>query len=53
MKIEEVDIDSLKPASYNPRNIDIEEMESLKRSLKQFGFVDPAIIRKKDTMIIG
>lgn len=53
MKIEEVDIDSLKPASYNPRNIDAEEMESLKRSLKQFGFVDPAIIRKKDNMIIG
>tara|TARA_R100000234_G_scaffold107390_1_gene78423 strand:- start:253 stop:864 length:612 start_codon:yes stop_codon:yes gene_type:complete len=53
MKIEEVDIDSLKPASYNPRNIDSEEMESLKRSLKQFGFVDPAIIRKKDNMIIG
>ena len=53
MKIEEVDIDSLKPASYNPRNIDAEEMESLKRSLKQFGFVDPAIIRKKDSMIIG
>jgi ParB-like chromosome segregation protein Spo0J len=53
MKIEEVDIDSLKPASYNPRNIDFEEMESLKRSLKQFGFVDPAIIRKKDNMIIG
>ena len=53
MKIEEVDIDSLKPASYNPRNIDAEEMASLKRSLKQFGFVDPAIIRKKDNMIIG
>lgn len=53
MKIEQVDIDSLKPASYNPRSIDKEEMESLKRSLKQFGFVDPAIVRKKDKMIIG
>tara|TARA_R100001463_G_scaffold2715_2_gene11161 strand:- start:3870 stop:4481 length:612 start_codon:yes stop_codon:yes gene_type:complete len=53
MKIEQLDIDSLKPASYNPRNIDAEEMESLQRSLKQFGFVDPAIIRKKDNMIIG
>ena len=53
MKIEQVDVDSLKPASYNPRSIDAEEMASLKRSLKQFGFVDPAIIRKKDKMIIG
>ena len=53
MKIEQVDVDSLKPASYNPSSIDAEEMASLKRSLKQFGFVDPAIIRKKDKMIIG
>ena len=53
MKIEQVDVDSLNPASYNPRSIDAEEMASLKRSLKQFGFVDPAIIRKKDKMIIG
>ena len=53
MKIEQVDVDSLKPASYTPRSIDAEEMASLKRSLKQFGFVDPAIIRKKDKMIIG
>lgn len=53
MKIETIDIDLLKPASYNPRNIDSEEMESLKRSLKQFGFVDPAIARTKDKMIIG
>ena len=53
MKIEQVDVDSLKPASYNPRSIDAEEMASLKRSLKQFGFVVPSIIRKKDKMIIG
>lgn len=53
MKIEQIDIDLLKPASYNPRHIDDDEMRSLKRSLKQFGFVDPAIIRKKDKMIIG
>tara|TARA_R110002020_G_scaffold83406_2_gene207582 strand:- start:1432 stop:1980 length:549 start_codon:yes stop_codon:yes gene_type:complete len=53
MKIEDVDIDLLKPAVYNPRQIKPEALEDLTKSLKQFGFVDPIVARLKDHMIIG
>ena len=53
MKVEQVDIDLLKPATYNPRQIKPQQLEDLTRSLKQFGFVDPIVVRKKDQMIIG
>lgn len=43
----------LKPAEYNPREMPAVEMESLKRSLKEFGFVQPVIARKEDGLIIG
>ena len=53
MKIKELDIDLLKPAIYNPRKIDPEQLNDLVRSLKQFGFVDPLVVRSEDNMIIG
>ena len=53
MKIKELDIDLLKPAIYNPRKIDTEQLNDLVRSLKQFGFVDPLVVRSEDNMIIG
>ncbi len=51
-KIEHRQIDSLKFAEYNPRKISPEELEKLKNSLKEFGFVQPAVINK-DGVIIG
>jgi ParB/RepB/Spo0J family partition protein len=53
MKIKELDIDLLKPAIYNPRKIKPEQLEDLVRSIKQFGFVDPVVVRLNDNMIIG
>ena len=53
MKIKELDIDLLKPAIYNPRKIEPEKLNDLVRSLKQFGFVDPLVVRSEDNMIIG
>ena len=53
MKVVTVEIDSLKPAHYNPRQISREELDKLSKSIKQFGFVDPALVRKADNMIVG
>ena len=53
MKIEFVDPELLKSAAYNPRQISREELNKLIKSIKQFGFVDPALVRKHDNMIVG
>jgi DNA modification methylase len=53
MKIEFVDPELLKSAAYNPRQISREELNKLIKSIKQFGFVDPALVRKQDNMIVG
>lgn len=47
------EIDTLKAAAYNPRRISDHDLQALVRSLKQFGFVDPVIIRGSDSMIVG
>ena len=43
----------LKGAAYNPRVMPAREMDDLKRSLKEFGFVQAVIARKEDGLIIG
>ena len=53
MKIELLDPETLKSAAYNPRQISREELNKLIKSIKQFGFVDPALVRKHDNMIVG
>ena len=39
-------IADLKPAEYNPRQMNEQQDQDLEDSLKEFGFVDPAIINK-------
>ena len=51
--IEYVTLDRLKPYEGNPRKIDESEMKKLRRSITDFGFVDPVIVRKSDNMVIG
>lgn len=46
-------IDTLNPAEYNPRQISKHDLESLKRSLTEFGFVEPVVINKDNTIIGG
>ena len=44
MKITLVNINSLNPAEYNPRQISNKQYEDLKASMEKFGCVDPIII---------
>jgi len=53
MQIAHVDIETLKPDPANPRRISDAELESLTRSLREFGFVQPVLVRKEDNTVIG
>ena len=52
MEIKNVKISSLKPAKYNPRIMNKEEMEKLQNSIKEFGLVEP-VVANKDLTVIG
>ena len=51
--VEYVAIDDLRPDPGNPRRIAEEELESLTRSIREFGLVDPIIARREDKTVIG
>jgi len=51
--IEHVDIERLHPDGANPRKISDAEIESLTRSIMEFGLIDPIIARRDDGMVIG
>ena len=53
MNIEKIQIDKLKPATYNPRQISTKDFKSLKESITKFGLVDPIIVNKCYTIIGG
>ena len=45
------DISNLTPADYNPRKINEQGFEALKRSLKRFGIVKPVILNGKNNVL--
>ena len=53
VQVENLLIEKLKPDPANPRRIEDEELESLTRSIREFGLVGPIIARKKDRQVIG
>ena len=56
MKIKNKSIKDLIDADYNPRQLSKDQFNSLKKSLEEFGFVDPVIINsnpKRKNIIIG
>ena len=53
MNIEKIEINKLKPATYNPRQISTKDFKSLKESITKFGLVDPIIVNKCYTIIGG
>ena len=53
IKIEQIKISKLKPATYNPRQISTKQFKDLKNSITKFGLVDPIIINKDMTVIGG
>src|ERR1035437_3897488 len=53
LSVEQVPIDELRPDPANPRRISDEELDSLERSVRQFGFVQPVLARREDQTVIG
>jgi DNA modification methylase len=53
MKIEKIEINKLKPAAYNPRQISTKQFKDLKQSIEKFGLVDPIIINENGYVVIG
>ena len=53
LTVEHLPIGDLQPDPFNPRRINDEELETLTRSIQQFGLVDPIIVRRADLTVIG
>ena len=53
MEIFKVDINELISPKYNPRQITDDEMEKLKNSINEFGYIAPIIVNKHNNHIIG
>ena len=53
MKVEKIEINKLKPATYNPRQISTKQYKDLKASVKKFGLVDPIIINQNGNVVVG
>ena len=51
--IEFVPLDRLHPDPANPRRISDDELDALERSLREFGFVQPVLARREDSIVIG
>lgn len=50
---EEKAVESLKPYQYNARTHSPEQVEKLKRSIQEFGFINPVLIDNKNMIIAG
>ena len=53
MIVEKKEINKLKPAKYNPRQISTKQYKDLKESIEKFSLVDPIIINRDLTVIGG
>ncbi len=53
IQIEQMPIGELRPNPANPRRISDQELETLTRSISEFGLIDPIIARREDKMVIG
>ena len=51
--IEYADIDTIKPAPYNPRRIEEQQIEQLKSSFNDIGFILPVLVNRKNNVIIA
>lgn len=53
MEIVKVNINELISPEYNPRQITNDEMEKLKNSINEFGYIAPIIVNKHNNHIVG
>lgn len=51
--LKKININDITPSDYNPRKISEKDFEKLKKSLDEFGLVDPIIINLNTNNIIG
>jgi DNA modification methylase len=49
----QVPLAQLRPAAYNPRHMAEAELRKLMRSIQEFGFVQPLVVRRQDNTVIG
>lgn len=52
-KVQEVAIDTLKAYAQNAKTHSVEQVEQIKKSIKEFGFLSPCIIDKDKNIIAG
>lgn len=53
MKIEKAKLEDLISPEYNPRKIKEKDLEKLKQSITEFGYVEPIIVNKVNNHIVG
>ena len=53
IQVDHLPIGDLHPDPANPRRISDEELESLTRSIRQFGMPEPIVARREDLTVIG
>ena len=56
MDVINVKINKLNPAEYNPRNLTDEQKDNIKKSLDEFGFVNPLVVNSnpdRKNIVIG
>ena len=53
MKIQSMKVSDLKFAPYNPRKIADKELAKLKRSISEFGYVEPIVWNKRTGFVVG
>lgn len=52
-KIEEVSVQNLVPSPYNPRKWSAKEFKKLVTSMKNFGFLEPIVVNKRNNIIVS
>jgi hypothetical protein len=53
LKIEPVKVKDLVLPEWNPRYMSTQDMEALKRSIQEFGFVEPIVVNKPTMEVLG
>ena len=53
MKIEEIDINLIKPYKNNPREISKEAVDKVKKSIKEFGNNQPIVVDQDNIIVVG
>ena len=53
IKMEEVDIDIIKPYKNNPREISAEAVQKVMKSIKEFGYNSPIVVDKNYVILAG